>query len=106
MDSYPYLSELLGGYFHQDAYDDAENDEEIMRGFRRSSWDYQRLGVRADIRRFLHQHRGDLLAAIERTFHPSLILGKTDAEAREWLTKIESLADDQGGEILLQSPPA
>ena len=94
IEPFPYLSNLLGGYFHQDAYDFGDTDEDIMREFRQSSWDYQRLGVRADIRRLLHQHGDHLLEVIQKAFAPSVIVGETDDEARAWLTKIDRLLDE------------
>jgi hypothetical protein len=90
MDRYPYLKTLLGGYFHQDAYDDAENDDEVVEEFIATSWPYQRLGVRADIGRFLHEHPEGLLAALERTFSPGVILATDDAGVRAWLLKVEA----------------
>ena len=95
MQRFPYLSDLLGGYFHQDAYDDDQDDEAIMRTFRQTSWEYQRLGVRADIRRFLHQHAGELLNAVELAFRPCIIVGSTDDDARAWLMKIDALLDER-----------
>jgi len=89
MDQYPYLKAFLGGYFHQDAYDDAEDDDEIVRDFIATSWPHQRLGVRADIGRFLHEHPERLLAALNRTFSPDVILAEDDAGARAWLLKVD-----------------
>ena len=93
LEPFPYLSTLLGGYFHQDCYDDGATDEDIMREFRKTSWDYQRLGVRADIRRLLHQHGDHLLEAIQEAFAPAIIIGQTDDEARAWLQKIDGWLD-------------
>jgi len=94
MEPFPYLDTLLGGYFNQDCYDSGDTDEDIMREFCKTSWDYQRLGVRADIRRLLHQHGDHLLEAIQQAFAPSIIVGRTDEEVRAWLLKLESLLDD------------
>lgn len=88
---YPYLSELLGGYFHQDCFDDGDSDEDIIREFIRTSHAYQRLGVRADTQRFLHQHRGELLEAIEKAFAPCVILGKTEEELAAWLSRLDHM---------------
>lgn len=89
---FPYLGALLGGYFHQDCYDFGDSDEDIMREFRTSSWDYQRMGVQADIKRLLHQHDDHLLEVTQQAFAPAIIIGKTNDEARAWLQKIESLS--------------
>lgn len=86
---YPYLEQLLGAYFHQDAFDEAASEEEIIRDFKASSWTYQQLGVRADIQRLLHEHSDDLLDAVQRLFNPQVIIGHSNDEARAWLTKLD-----------------
>ena len=88
---YPYLSELLGGYFHQDAFDDAETDDDVIRDFIQTSHAYQRLGVRADVQRFLHQHRGELVKAVEKAFAPSVVLWENEEELEAWLRKIDGM---------------
>lgn len=93
-EDYPYLNELLGGYFHQDAFDSAGSVEEIIADFKTSSWDYQRLGVRADIRRLIHQHADGLLDLVQQAFSPQVIIGRNDAEARAWLLQIEAALAD------------
>jgi hypothetical protein len=95
VESYPYLSTLLGGYFHQDAYDDGATEEDIVRDFIGSSWDYQRLGIRADIKRLLHEHDDHLLEAIQQAFRPAVIVGRNDDEARAWLLKIERMLEQE-----------
>lgn len=89
MDRFPYLRDFLGGYFHQDAYDEGQDDDAIIGGFKTSSWPFQRLGVRADIGRFLHEHREHVPRAFERTFSPGVTVARTDAEARAWLQKVD-----------------
>jgi hypothetical protein len=88
MDRFPYLRDLLGGYFHQDAFDEGRDDDAILVDFKGSSWPFQRLGVRADIGRFLHEHPEHLLEALERTFSPGVTIATSDEQAREWLQKI------------------
>lgn len=88
---YPYLSELLGGYFHQDAFDDGESDDDIIRGFIATSHAYQRLGVRANVQRFVHRHRGQLLKAWEKVFAPGVTLAESEAELGAWLRKLDAL---------------
>jgi hypothetical protein len=89
MDRFPYLRDFLGGYFHQDAYDDGQGDDEIIRDFKASSWPFQRLGVRADVGRFLHEHREHLLETLERTFSPGVTIAENDEQARVWLQKFD-----------------
>lgn len=88
MDRFPYLRDFLGGYFHQDAYDEGQDDDAILSDFKTSSWPFQRLGVRADIGRFLHEHRDDVLRTFERTFSPGVTVASNDDEARAWLEKV------------------
>lgn len=86
---YFYLNQLLGAYFHQDAYIDGESDESILSTYIESSWPYQRLGVRADILRFLHNHPTGIREAFEKTFVPDVSVGEEDEGVRRWLTKLE-----------------
>ena len=86
---YPYLEQLLGAYFHQDAFDEVESEEDIIRDFKASSWSYQQLGVRADIQRLLHEHSDDLLETVQRLFNPQVIIGTSNDEARAWLTRVD-----------------
>lgn len=88
---YPYLSELLGGYFHQDAFDDGESDDDVIRDFIATSHAYQRLGVRADVQRFLLQHRGELMKAWEVAFAPSVTLAENEEELAAWLGKLDMI---------------
>ncbi|HLK69824.1 MAG TPA: contact-dependent growth inhibition system immunity protein [Bryobacteraceae bacterium] len=88
---FPYLAGLLGGYFDQDAYTFGDTDEDIVRDFQKTSWDYQRIGVQADIRRLLHEHGDHLLEVMQEAFAPAVIIGRTDDEARAWLQKIDKL---------------
>ena len=92
---YPYLAHLLGAYFHQDALDDGQSADDIVRDFAETSHAYDVLGARADILRFLHQHSTDtdLVGSINRTFKPDLSIGNSDAEARAWLTRVQELLE-------------
>jgi hypothetical protein len=94
MDRFPYLRDFLGGYFHQDAYDEGQDDEGIIDDFKTSSWPFQRLGVRADIGRFLHEHREHVHRAFERTFSPGVTVARSDDEARAWLQNVEQALTD------------
>jgi hypothetical protein len=88
-DPYPYLDHLLGSYFHQDAFDDGDTDEQIIEQFKTTSHAYEVLGVRADIQRYMAQHEGQIgfLQHFKNTFNLQVILGETDDEARQWLRK-------------------
>lgn len=90
MESYPYLEQLLGAYFHQDCYDDGATDEEIIEDFRNTSHDYQIIGARADILRLLNEHADRLEEVLQQIFQPNIIFGETNDEVRKWLLKILS----------------
>jgi len=81
-ESYPYLAQLLGAYFHQDCYDDGDDDDAILNQFITTNHDYDILGTRADIARFLEDHRHDARAAMEQLFHSSVSFGDSDEEVR------------------------
>jgi hypothetical protein len=89
---YPYLAHLFHSYFHQDALDDGQTHDEVIREFVETSHLYDVLGTRADILRFLHQHRADtdFLGTLNRTFSLYWSIGKTDDEARAWLTGVQN----------------
>lgn len=89
---YPYLAHLFSAYFHEDALDEGQTDDDIIRQFAASSHAHDVLGARADILRFLHENavNPDLLATVNRTFKLALSIGSTDAEARAWLTRVQS----------------
>jgi len=97
-ESYPHLTSLLGGYFHQDCYEFGDTDEDILREFIRSSNPEQRRGVRTDLRRFLHDHSTQLLEAIHATFTPDIIIGETDEDVRAWLLMVETALGSDGVE--------
>lgn len=88
MEPYPSLKHFLGGYFHQDCYDAGDTDEDIVRDFVDTTWDYQRFGLIADIHRILHQHGNDLLKALDQAFAPDIVIGETDEEAKAWLLNV------------------
>jgi len=88
---FPYLANLLDSYFHQDAYAFGDSDEDIIDAFVKSSWPYQRLGVRADIGRVLHEYGDKLADVIRDSFAPAVIIGSTNDEVRAWLTKVDRL---------------
>lgn len=91
---YPYLSQLLGAYFHQDCYDEGDSDEDILRDFARVAPAHELLGARADIQRLLGQERGQLHDAVERLFTPQIILGEDDAQVEAWLRRADQLLDE------------
>jgi len=95
---YPYLAHLFSAYFHEDALDDGQTDDDIIREFVASSHIHDVLGARADILRFLHENAAstDLVSTVNRTFKLALSIGTTDAEATAWLTRAQSRLDELG----------
>jgi hypothetical protein len=75
--SYPMLDRLMGAYFNQDADYTAETLEGIVAEFRSGSWPAERAALRAEIERFLEEHRDDVDAAFEAAY-PS------DADPAAW----------------------
>lgn len=89
-DPYPYLDHLLGGWFHRDAFELGHTEFEIVQDFKLQARDYELLGLRADILRYLHLHDDDpqLLKSFNRVFAPSVPLGDNDTELRAWLGRV------------------
>ncbi len=88
-ETYPYLADLLGGWFHQDF--DVDGDvPEILAKFaatvtRPTAW-----AVVADIERFLTHHRADADRAFVRVFKPDIDpqgWKMTTAAWLEWVSK-------------------
>jgi hypothetical protein len=92
-DPYPYLDHLLGGWFHRDAYELGHTDAEILLDFKLQARDYELLGLRADILRYLHLHDDDphMLKSFNRVFTPAISIGANDAEVRAWLGNVLAL---------------
>lgn len=67
-DNFYYLCGMLEGYFHQDCHDDGETNEDIVDEYIKTSWPYERLGLRADIQRFLHRQPEDAFDAMLNFF--------------------------------------
>lgn len=93
-DEFPYLRDMLGAYFHQDAFASGDTVDTIVADFKASSWDYQRLGVRADVRRLLHEEGGHLLATLQNVFSPHVTIGGSDAEVRTFLETVDAALNE------------
>ncbi len=90
---FPYLDQLLGGYFHQDMSIHGDTVEDIVAAFRADSDPpYWRI-VREDIRRFLAQPEDDeeLTQDFLRTFHPDLIERPWGLTIRQFLERVDQL---------------
>lgn len=82
---YPYLAQFLGGYFHQDCMIHGETEASIIAEYIRTTHPYQRLGLRADVERFLHQHAENTLSQFEAAFAPDVALADDDVGLTAWL---------------------
>ena len=79
---------MLGGYFHQDCYDDDETVEDIIAECIKSNWPHTRLGLRADIERFLHRHPDDPLDAMRSLFSMSATPQLDNESMAQWLREL------------------
>ncbi len=91
-DPYPYLEHLLGGWFHRDAFELGHTEFEVVQSFKLQAREYELMGLRADILRYLHLHDDDpqLLRSFNRAFSPCVPIGANDADARAWLGRVLS----------------
>jgi hypothetical protein len=90
---YHYLNDLLSGYFHQDCYDDGATNDDIVNEYVKTNWPYDRLGLRADIERFLHAHPDDSFDEMKRIFSMSAYPELDNERMKQWLaTVVKQLA--------------
>ncbi len=87
-DSYYYLDDMLGSYFHQDCYDDDETVEDIVAEYIKAAWPYERLGLRADIERFLHRYPNDPLDAMRKFFRNDATPQLDNESMARWLREL------------------
>jgi CdiI immunity protein len=84
-DSYHYLPEMLGGYFHQDCYAAGVTNDDIIDEYIKTNWSYDRLGLRADIERLLHLHPDDAFDAMRRMFSMNAYPELDNTSMARWL---------------------
>ncbi len=89
-EEYPYLTNLLGAYFHQDCYDHGDTDEDIINDYVNSTRSDQRNGLRSDIDRFLRTYSQNLIDAVDRIFSPDVQLATDNAAMAHWLREVAS----------------
>lgn len=87
-DAYYYLDAMLGGYFHQDCYDDGQTVEDIINEYIKTNWPYTRLGLRADIERLLHLHPSDAFDAMNRLFSMNAYPQLDNESMARWLREV------------------
>ena len=97
--SYPELSAMLGGYFHQDWDLEQDSLSGVVANFVSTTDPAVVRATAAEADDFLKDHPSDLLAAFERAFRPEITIGQNDDEARDWL---RWLAGELRGRLLEQ----
>ena len=88
---YPFLRQLLGGWFHQDFDIDGETLEEILAKFKSVTPGAEVLGVKSDIETFLKNSGNDLDNEFVRLFQPDIDPAGWDMTTREWLMRIDEI---------------
>ena len=81
---------FIGEYFHKDCYANGDTNDEIVEAYIRSNWPYQRLGLRADIERFLHENANDALDALNREFYLGAYPQPDNLSMANWLRAVAS----------------
>lgn len=88
---YPDLDHFLSAYLHQDYLEVSGSFEGAVEEFKASEPAARVEGLRADIARFVAMHRDRPLAAYDRLFPMSFIIGDTDADALAWFAELDAL---------------
>jgi hypothetical protein len=86
-DGYYYLDGMLG-YFHQDCAMNGETVEDIINEYIKTNWPYDRLGLRADIARFLHRHPDDPFDAMVKLFSMNAYPQPDNESMSNWLREV------------------
>ena len=93
-DSYPYLENLLGSWFHQDFDLDGDVPDIVAKvvatTHRPAAW-----AVVADIERFLMHHRADADRAFVRLFKPDIDPAGWKMTTAAWLEWVARLLTEQ-----------
>jgi hypothetical protein len=90
--SYPYLDNLVGGWFHQDFDIEGGTLEEIIQSYKKSSPADDVLGTKADIQRFIRQAGADhLTEKFVEIFQPDVDPTAWGMSTRDWLLRIYDL---------------
>jgi hypothetical protein len=89
--TYPALTDLMGGMFHQDFDIVGNTVAEIIRAFQDVTPRAEQAELRVEIERFLAEHGDDLDEAFEATFKPSIIPSAFSGSTRAFLEEIRDL---------------
>lgn len=84
------LAHLLASYFHQDYLVVHGSEEGVLDDFVKSEESSTVARTITDIEQFVGRHENDLLAAYQRWFPYSFIVGEDDQQAREWFDWLSS----------------
>jgi len=92
LDSYPYLDQLLGAYFHQD-FDivSGETIEAVIEDYKQGTPEDEWGGLRADIKRFIRYSGEALDREFEKVFNPCIDPKGWNMTTKEWLLKVHEL---------------
>ena len=104
--SFPYLSRLLGAYFHQDWSVLYDTVEETITEFVQVSYPFEIWGTVADVDRFLVFHGATADATYQSLFPRGPVTQGWGLGAKEWLEWIRRLLLEQTPSLPpLPSPP-
>ncbi len=95
--SSPHLSELMGGYFHQDYDYLGQTDEEILREYAVHQWPVDLAAAITELDAILQTPLVGILQRYDAQVGGlHVMIGEDDASARDWLVKARAvLADAQ-----------
>src|SRR5215475_14377033 len=88
---YPFLRQLLGGWFHQDFDIDGETLEEIIAKFKSVTSQVEILGAKSDIETLLNNSADDLDSEFVRLFVPDIDPAGWGMTTRQWLVRVHGL---------------
>jgi hypothetical protein len=94
LESFPYLEQLLGGWFHQDFDLAGGTIEAIMENYRSTAHPHDVMGVKADIQRFIHNaeaNKADLEKAFVKQFNPDVLPAAWGMSTKNWLLYLNEL---------------
>jgi len=90
-ESYPFLRQLLGGWFHQDFDIDGDTLEEILAKFKSVTPEVEILGVKSDIETFIKNSGDALDNEFVAHFQPDVDPAGWGMTTREWLMRIHEI---------------
>lgn len=96
--SYPYLEQLLGGWFHQDFDLEGGDIETIIADYKQVSHAHDVMGLRADIKRLIHDTEANELV-LEQVFidlfKPDVMPEAWGMTTKDWLLQIYKIVSEE-----------